>query len=486
MSSSTWLNKSTSTDFRINELMLKQEVNNIMASHSIFPDDFPVDVPTRYLSAVLRMYSSHDYECDLSKWIPLNAEMMRKPENAGRRYLEFERRLQEKGLIEKRPNNYLKGKYSCHFRFTSFFVEGLCSLIRLSLLINFKKYEVDENLLHVQNCIFFFGFDLSRLIENDAQEAFSIGLKKASELLEFYRDKSFAFQLECKNIRLKRDENVNRLHSPITSLSKSYRPFLTTRYPMIEIDVKSCHVSILVSLLKNIIEPIFFLRPIFDEVFDVSFSKHVVSIQNKLIQYPINDGQIRELTNVCWPDHQIVNPVIGRMISEIDGFEIEQELNIWNEALKGGKFYALFDTIARVKKPEYNQEERRDYIKEQYARYINSKRSSLTEHIKSNYPEIHELIQLLKAKKYKGKDGKDKFELGRQLMKVEAYLMIDVIAKLLCKKHRNLPIATIHDAIICPVHLDDEISDLIQEKWMDKLGLECKLKVNTFPTIVKG
>ncbi len=145
MSSSTWLNKSTSTDFRINELMLKQEVNNIMASHSIFPDDFPVDVPTRYLSAVLRMYSSHDYECDLSKWIPLNAEMMRKPENAGRRYLEFERRLQEKGLIEKRPNNYLKGKYSCHFRFTSFFVEGLCSLIRLSLLINFKKYEDNCN-----------------------------------------------------------------------------------------------------------------------------------------------------------------------------------------------------------------------------------------------------------------------------------------------------------------------------------------------------
>jgi hypothetical protein len=130
-------------------------------------------------------------------------------------------------------------------------------------------------------------------------------------------------------------------------------------------------------------------------------------------------------------------------------------------------------------------EERRDSIKDQIMRYLNGKQSILTERIKSNYLELHNTIQALKELTYKGKDDNEKFQLTIELMKLESAFVVDVVGKKFCTKYNKRPIGIIHDAIVCPEHVGNEIAQFIRDEWLNRFGLPCFLKIKDFPTIVK-
>jgi hypothetical protein len=66
--------------------------------------------------------------------------------------------------------------------------------------------------------------------------------------------------------------------------------------------------------------------------------------------------------------------------------------------------------------------------------------------------------------------------LPLQLMKIESRIMIDGVLTDLCTRFGGVPFLSVHDAILCPHELVDEVEDVIQEKFQHVLGTKCNLK----------
>lgn len=209
--------------------------------------------------------------------------------------------------------------------------------------------------------------------------------------------------------------NYGRYHSNITSFRKILRPFLSfDRKSLTEIDVSACQPLCLAVHLHDIKHNI---------LTTVSLSDEQKQILHKLSLFP-----------VCCAS------------------EIENDANLYQKDCETGKFYKKMQEICEV--------EDRSKLKEKLFTDVffgRQKSGRLLRGFKRLYPTMGRLIEYVKRNDYK--------HLSWTLQRIESEIVIEDACEVMRVDHPNVPILTIHDAILTVPESAELVEDVLKSAF---------------------
>lgn len=257
-----------------------------------------------------------------------------------------------------------------------------------------------------------------------------ISLSKANKYLYFFE------AIKSGNIYFKKDMSGGRIHTSITSFPSQYRKFIL--HPRVhqwgKVDIRNCQPFLLSILL-----------------YDNNLSKYIYKERGDT-QYPIM----------------------------LPAFEnLPEDAKRYIELCRRGELYERLMEIMHVETgKKLTRDESKDIILKHLFEPVHYPRRC-KEVFKKNFPKVFAKVAEInkdfeitkKRRKEQGLKEADKNMLSFFLLSAESHMVLGVIVKRLNEEFPNMPILTIHDALMFPEEYMSDVVRIIEEEFRKWTGI---------------
>ncbi|WP_207493786.1 hypothetical protein [Aridibaculum aurantiacum] len=291
--------------------------------------------------------------------------------------------------------------------------------------------------------------DRDRKLANPELQDIDLKTGKAKDPVTQY----MAAQLSINNIAdgelpAKLDNNVYRLHTPLTNMRSELRHFLNYNgLPLCSIDVKNCQPYLSTVLLLtgfwlcNNSETINIKSikntSIIKNLQPQDYISYIMCLKSDVIQAGIDFERYTDIATQ------------GMFYEELEKM-MSSELGIdyaTRKAVKTAMFMVLYSDNRFIAKPE----------------------AAPKKFFKDIFPAVYHLFSLIK----KG----DKTKLPRLLQQIESHLMLKVITRRIAAERPDVPLFTIHDSIATTVGNEKYVQKVMAEELYKAIGHKPKFSV---------
>lgn len=262
--------------------------------------------------------------------------------------------------------------------------------------------------------------------------------------LNYIKDKRLSFFV---------DDKVGRLHTTLTNLNSKLRNFITWNgQQLVSIDITNCQPYLLCKL--------------FDPAFYEAYRKPRLSLKHFTFERILVDiGVPRDgVPGISLP------PLMLEEALEMTG---SQSVIGYLKLVRSGRVYEQLEVeFSNLSDENYFT---RAHVKSAVFqvlftdnRYIGQEEAWAKRLFRQLFPEVYNLLAICK----KG----DKTRLPCLLQRIEAYLILDVIANRISTERPNIPILTIHDSIVTTVENEVFVKKVMDEELYQHIGVHPNLK----------
>jgi hypothetical protein len=267
-------------------------------------------------------------------------------------------------------------------------------------------------------------------------------------------------KIDNKKFHLLRDDNIYRLHSPLTNMRSDIRNFLTyDNEPLISIDIKNCQPYLSILLLsKNFWKKKDFINNIKSSQ-DILFSKpcilHIRKYYNRHLK-----PHIYRFSNI--------------MLEEVSQTTDMKDVAEFKNLVVKGQLYEHFQSLINQNNhgnTNYSRSEIKKIIFQVFFtdnRFIGQKAAEPKRIFRKAFPNVYKVFSTLKRS--------EKRNLSNMLQRLESFLVIDVICKKISVEYPDAPMFTIHDSIATTDKYHSEVKRIMHEVLEHIVGYPPSLK----------
>ena len=244
-------------------------------------------------------------------------------------------------------------------------------------------------------------------------------------------------------------ETDNRLHTIITRINKNLLKFITYKNTRLgEIDIKTSQPLFLFIALNSI-----FNTTEDNELKTFLNNKLGGDLLNKLIEKGIDKDELKEFGKIIL-DGDLYNYLITKI-------EIQKNSN-------GKYFYYCYDKVTKKSKIEIF-ESKRKLMKKATLRAMYRGQGEIVNDIHKMFPSIKIIINLINKE-----EGltKTKNHLSNVLQNLEAYIVLDLIAKDVSDKFKEIPLLSKHDSLITYDESIEKVKAFMTTKFKEYTGID--------------
>lgn len=440
------------------EFLPKQVLNKLNEAIVFNPTKFNINkgLAVFFLSLILSVPAKdRKLETDSSQYVPLNAKIL---EGYYSEYSKYFNYFVDNGILEKK-NYSTTSQRSNSYRFSVGLIPDSVDLVPVDLTSLADR--VHRGKFIVENTSFAPKLECDHLIKwlnpkltidkSSAMEVIKNGNIDKTQWLYY----SYAIEKLCTGnfYAIRKLEADNRLHTNLTNLPKTLRPFL--RYggeKLYSRDICTSQPFFLVYLIEYITMyrdipckesinlPIYTLM--LEELCNCLLTEGFRRDYGKLKDWVLHGDIYNELGELLFPD-QDIEKVIVKEFSKVDGSYVDVEYKSKRDAMKVVTL-TIFYSALKTKNPQIKK-------------------------FKQLFPDFYKLLCLFKRGEYKN--------FSKVLQHIEANCIIDFVTKKLSIEYPQMPLFTIHDSIMTTESyraiLDTEMPKLISEYC---LGLKPQIK----------
>lgn len=274
--------------------------------------------------------------------------------------------------------------------------------------------------------------------ESKVERVLNDAVKDKENWLRYLAMQRSYFEIINQEFKIQRDNTVGRVHSTITLMPKKLRNHLTfDSKKLFKIDVRACHPFILAAMASG--------ELVLDE-----------KLKDRLQQSNLHITTVNSILNDLT---HLLTPITTNLVSKR-----KSECKTMVQQIRNGQFYSQF---AEDESEEAVKRAKRNLLT---SWNLLTNKSEMMESFKSKFPLLCDYIVDLKTPNYK--------DISNLLMKIESYLMIDVIYKELLTHHKVFPLYTIHDCVMTTEEHVDTVSRIMKEVFSRYLGEVPELKID--------
>jgi hypothetical protein len=287
---------------------------------------------------------------------------------------------------------------------------------------------------------------------------YSNGRKKYKIPLHQYNHaKMSAEKIKYQDYFLKRDDNVRRFHTNLTTMRSIIRNGLSYNgEKLISIDIKNSQPYLSTLLLNNRfwVETKTSSKPTNEVGVEVECEGRF--IESSIFNKNINIFNI----NIHIKDSYI-------MLGDITVSLINKDFSHYIKLVVNGKLYEFLEDVFTKELGETyssRQEIKSAVFQVLFTdnRFLGQEAAKPKKIFKKYFSDVYEIFAEIKKK--------DKTLLPRLLQSIESYLIIDVIAKRISKEYPDAPIFTIHDSIATTKEYVNEVERIMFEELTAAIG----------------
>ncbi len=441
------------------EFLPKPVLNKLNEAIVFNPPKFNINkgLAVFFLSLILSVPAKdRKLETDSSQYVPLNAKIL---EGYYSEYSKYFKYFVDNGILE-RKNYSTTSKRSNSYRFSAGLIQNSVDLVAVDLTsladrVHRGKFIVGNTSFAPKlNCDHLTKW-LNPKLTIDKGSALEIINDKIGVDMAQYIHYHYAIEkLSASNFyAVRKLEADNRLHTNLTNLPKTLRPFL--RYggeKLYSRDICTSQPFFLVYL----IEYIYLYRDIPCK-YSINFSIYTLMLEKlckllltkrfkrdyeRIKDWVLHGDIYNELGELLFPD-QDIEKVIVKEFSKVDDSYVDVEYKSKRDAMKVVTL-TIFYSALKTKNPQVKK-------------------------FKQLFPDFYKLLCLFKRGEYKN--------FSKVLQHIEANCIIDFVTKRLSIDYPQMPLFTIHDSIMTTESyraiLDTEMPKLISKYC---LGLKPQIK----------
>ena len=384
--------------------------------------------------------------------VNLNSKILRK--NFVDRYKPYLSYLEEINLIWL-PRYYSVGNHSNMYAFTDKYYELERGLINFKIddvillkKVNSGNKEYDKEQLKKRrycektrrHLVKSFNSNLEMDIEGATNEVSTFDARKYGvniRRVHEYEAKKWRYQINPLT--------DNRLHTNITWTNNKLLKYLTYKNKKLsEVDVKTSQPLLMYVILKNIFD-------------DSMNNESTIFLEKKLGvellgKIKSNGIDFEELDN--FGDVILNKDLYNYLVSRV---EIKKDNN---------EYYYIDRSVKTNKKVYFNS--KRDLIKSCMMRALYNGIGPEITSIKKQFKSIFNVADLINKHK---KISESKSNLSHVLQSFEAHVLLDLIAKDISIKHKDIPLFSKHDSLITYKSSIDEVRDFTQKQFEVYTGI---------------
>lgn len=373
-----------------------------------------------------------------------------------------------------KSGGYLPGEYSTSYSLNSSKFKSKekkpYRLTHYTLIKNLRikkdfKFKEQSRTFHIEHLSRFFNknlqVDIDKIDQSDYEFDEPIIEWSTNQELEAtipikarrYNEINYALHAIVDHLfNLIRDITVGRLYTPLTMINKKLRKHVTYKGKrLVGIDMKNCQPFLSLGLLN----PRFWKEN----------EKHPLNIHN-LFQLDF----LKNTTPFTYPYSSSFLPnMLGESEHSLDYKEIEEYTHLVSE----GKFYEYFED--KIHKSFDTPELKREWIKKHTLKLLNahnSYRSELKTAFIDTFPTISAFFAKIKETDYK--------YFSRILMRIESFIFIDYLTRIINKLHPRIPLFTIHDNIITTEANLDIVKQIVVNESEEVFGVKPSFGVESW------
>ena len=385
--------------------------------------------------------------------VNLNSKILRK--NFVDRYKPYLSYLEEINLIWL-PRYYSVGNHSNMYAFTDKYYElerGLINfkiddVILLKKVNSGNKEHDKEQLKKRRYCektrghlVKSFNSNLEMDIEGATNEVSTFDARKYAaniRRVHEYEAKKWKYQIN--------PQTDNRLHTNITWTNNKLLKYITYKNKKLsEVDIKTSQPLLMFVILKNIFD-------------DSMNNESTIFLEKKLgVEFlgkiKSNGIDFEELNN--FGDVILNKDLYNYLVSRV---EIKKDNN---------EYYYIDRSVKTNKKVYFNS--KRDLIKSCMMRALYNGIGPEITSIKKQFKSIFNVADLINKHK---KISESKSNLSHVLQSFEAHVLLDLIAKDISVKYKDIPLFSKHDSLITYKSKIDEVRDFTQKQFKIYTGID--------------
>jgi len=386
--------------------------------------------------------------------VNLNSKILRK--NFVDRYKAYLSYLEEINLIWL-PRNYSVGNHSNMYAFTDKYYElerGLINfkiddVILLKKVNSGNKEHDKEQLKKRRYCektrghlVKSFNSNLEMDIEGATNEVSTFNARKYGvniRRVHEYEAKKWRYQINPLT--------DNRLHTNITWTNNKLLKYITYKNKKLsEVDIKTSQPLLMYVILKNIFD-------------DSMNNESTIFLEKKLGvellgKIKSNGIDFEELDN--FGDVILNKDLYNYLVSRV---KIKKDSN--------NEYYYIDRSVKTNKKVYFNS--KRDLIKSCMMRALYNGIGPEITSIKKQFKSIFNVADLINKHK---KISESKSNLSHVLQSFEAHVLLDLIAKDISVKYKDIPLFSKHDSLITYKSSIDEVRDFTQKQFEVYTGID--------------
>lgn len=260
-------------------------------------------------------------------------------------------------------------------------------------------------------------------------------------------------KIESAKYNAHTDDNVHRLHSVLTNIQKDFRNFITyDGQPLVSIDIKNCQPYLSCLILQT------------------EFWQEISKLPININTLQPNIQELYKSTNL---------PImIGDYLKSIDPKTFEKYINL----VANGQIYEEIAKVANLEIEEQQSPITRKEAKELMFHLLFSPNggksgSSSIEKMKKKFetelfPEVANLLKLIKTKFPEDKQEKPHARLSVLLQSIESQIVLHRCCKRIFEEYnKQIPVFTIHDSIVTTVGNEKIVESILMEEFTKYIGI---------------
>jgi hypothetical protein len=398
-------------------------------------------------------------------YVPLQSAILQKKIRNYRAYLDY---LLDNGIIET-DHWYIKGQKSIGYKLKSRYCgnvaivriadQGLIKAIKRDAEIPVSVQRKYKHLLKWYNS----ALKINRALAMDYINA-DFERKRANPSLCDYDHRRQAYKrplqqytssfinierIAAVDFSLSVDNNVHRLHSPLSNIKSELRNYLTYNdLELVSIDVRNCQPYLSTVVLKS-------------SFWEVRYPSHTgltIDDCSMKVNEVFSSSSLTSFIRLC--------KAMERCSSS--------DLQRYQEEVRNGTFYECMqkELASQLDIDHLDRKEVKAAIFQLLFtdnRFIGQEEAKPKQMFKKSFPTVYELLSLIK----KG----DKTKLPKLLQRIESHLILSVITKRIARERVALPLFTIHDSIITTTGNEGFIQEILLKEMERAIGFPPQLSI---------
>lgn len=420
--------------------------------------EFKIEKAEYILGLIFEIPASNKDIVDKDGFVPINAKTLESVVWDYAKYLNY---FIETNVIET-DGYYVNNEKSRAYRFTEMYNTQVKAIIRIKEHSDYNLIKFIGGKKKYAHLFKWFNDDLDidfeaavNFLQIELENELNLGEMERRDIIDrFNRSLVNVFMIHYRRYNVKVDENISRLHSPLTNLRSNLRPFL--RYKgekLASIDIRNS-------------QPYFSSR-----LFDIDFWDSARQ-KNEGLEVDNRIGIKDIVSKRC--NIRIEEVIVYIMIWKNNETQYSVEFEKYLKLLLEGKLYEYFQPILiQELGPEYKD---RTLVKKQILmclysdnKYFKHAKATTKRIFKQNFPNVYDLFATIKQN--------DKRHLSWILQRIESMAMLEVITKKIATNRPELPLFTIHDSVMTTEGNEAYVAEILELELNNLIGYAPTLEI---------